>query len=134
MFNFYFDWETFLAVTTGVVIPLGLFYIENLRQRCKEKLAKWEADYQSLFYLAINLKGILDQVRRHEESCKEHLESIRKNPLEFHLIQIIAADRVHFDHEKLFHAYLSYFGSNEGNVKTFKNILSLVEFFDRLQS
>lgn len=119
--------EGLLGALIGAVAALSVFYLETNREKEKDARVKAEAESNALVYFSSLIKNIIAQSEKQITSYKEHSKKILNQPFDFHSLHIIVTEDLNrvvnkFDHERIFHSYLSKFGNSTDNMKKFQKI------------
>jgi len=136
--------ETFLGTLVGIGTPLAVFYLETKRDKKKtesektvkedeERKARDRRELDTLNYFAAGVEHAISYAEKQGQYYIEHANDLRTNPLENNLSRtIITLDLERsvnrFDHERIFHAYLSQFGNSLDQIKIFRSIYGKLDF------
>jgi hypothetical protein len=128
-------WENLSGSFLGTITALIIFFLESRREKKKIKNEKRENYRNALIYFKLLLESIVINAHKQINAYEIHAAKIKENPLEFNILQLFITqdvDRIlnKFDQERLFQAYLQEFGNHVDVIKEFKNIISILDYFN----
>lgn len=124
--------ESILGALIGTGTALGVFLLENWRQKNNER-EKRESDLKDfLFYFKELYTGIIQTLEKQIQAYEKNAKNFKEEPFKFHLLeQSINQDleRVSekLDLERLFHAYILVNGNSDEVKKEYKNLISILD-------
>ena len=131
--------ENFIGSFIGTITALIIFVLESRRERNKSRKERKENYKSALIYFQLLLTNIIKVVGKQVIAYRDHSENIKNDPLNFHLLQLYITqdiDRIlnKLDQERLFQAYLQEFGNSIEVIKEFKEIISIMDYFNSIIS
>lgn len=117
----------------GIGIPLLVFFITVRRDKRKEHKKKRQIQNDKLYYLASLVESSIKIAKQQNQYVAESVEKNKTSPLEFHALSILSfkdLERVvnKLNLEEYLLAYVSCFGKDTDSIKSFRNIVSQIDF------
>lgn len=119
----------------GGLVAIYIFLRQQKGEKIKEENKKKNEDKERVMYMKELSKSTVNVTRPWAEGLINVSDSIKANNEEIPLLKMFPTQDIGrllklFDNESYFHAFLSYFGSNDKNLKIFKSISHAADFIN----
>lgn len=134
--EWYFDLgNTILGAGIGSGVTVWVLYKTFKYDKRKEEEKRIQFQQEKIRYLQSLLRIILENLKVQIENYKTFALNIKSNPLELPLLSEVTLNElkriVHqIDQEDYYHSYLGEFGDSKEIVDEFRNIISILNYFD----
>lgn len=130
--------STAIGAFLGFLSALIVYRISESNKRRNEKHAKKIKAYNTLNRFSLLLASVIKTCKEQSESLKIHSDDLKRKPLKFHFLQILATndrDRlVKSDTLELYHSFMLFDKENLNKFKDYKNIFNHSDLLQKVYS